>query len=193
MAEAVTTGSPRSNWVNWEGEEGFLRGRGRPGGLGLCLGSAWPGSPEWKTAAQGEIFLRWCKESVASCVENREAFDSIRISRVGVCLGRVCVCSGWASDDAAPRLVGGFASHSHNTVRCGSVGRLGGRGGRGGEEARSERFLCLLLLLLLLLGVRVLGFGRWVGCDAVRCSAASAKVAQETRSRPAGVAGGSRN
>lgn len=176
----------RSNWVNWKGEERSCEGEEGPGGLGACLASAWPGLQEGKTAAQGEIFLRWCKESVASSVENDEVFDSIRISRVGrgvwlrMGLGRCC-------DQVGGRL------HSHSAVRvrvrCSAV--ADGGAGRGRSK---ERGVVLLLVVLLtkrrgdagLLRLRVCGF--WgLGC-AVQCSAGAAQ--RSARNTQAGAPAG---
>lgn len=76
------TGCRRSNWVNWKGEERSCEGEEALVDSGLALPPAWPGLPEGKAAAQGEIFLRLCKESVASSVENREK-HSIRFGSAG--------------------------------------------------------------------------------------------------------------
>lgn len=143
----TVTGCRRSNWVNWKGEERSCEseeaqvGSGRKawGLAGLPLprpASAWPGLPDGKTAAQGEIFLRWCKESVASSVENGRSirFDSDQ-------QGRRVSGSGWASDGAATRLAGGFTV----TVRCGAV-RCGavadGGEGRGRSKERDVLPCC---------------------------------------------------
>lgn len=192
------TGSRRSNWVNWKGEERSCEGEDALVDSGLALSSAWPGLPDGKTAAQGEIFLRWCRESVASSVENGEVFrfdsDQQGIGR-GVCLAqdgpRTMLRPGWRAASQSQCGAGAGA------MQCG--GRWGGS--REGEKQGARRALLLLLLgaadetawgrrLVAVAGLRVLG--TWLrscscGCSAVRCSAAQ-------RKKHAGWgAGGSRN
>jgi hypothetical protein len=105
-----------------------------------CLASTWPGlASKGRRAAQCEIFSRWCKESVASSVENPQVYDSIRISRVGVCL---------AQDGPRTTLRPGWRATSHTVtvrfvaVRCVQLADWGGKGGEGGE-ARSK--MCVLV------------------------------------------------
>lgn len=129
----TVTGSWRSNWVNWKGEEQSCEGEGEGEETSLLdsgrQGVGWLAAfafafavPGWacQMTARSEIFLRWCKESVASSVENGEGFDSIWINREGVCL---------AMD--GPRTVlrpgGRAASQSQcGAVQCGCSGRGGG-------------------------------------------------------------------
>ena len=180
----TVTGCRRSNWANWNGEERYCEGEealvdsGRKAwglaGLPLpCLASAWPGLPDGKTAAQGEIFLRWCKESVARfCGEWRSnRFDSDQ-------QGRRVSGLGWASDGAATRLAGGFTV----TVRCGAM--ADGGGGEGAKQGARRAAAAAAAAGETAWGRRLVAVaGLWVlgsGC-AVRCGAVQRSAAQETR------------
>lgn len=104
---------------------------------GVALSSAWPGLPDGKTAAQGEIFLRCCRESVASSVENGEVFrfdsDQQGIGR-GVCL---------AQDGPRTMLRPGWRAASQSqcgAVRCGcDAVRWPMGGSREGEKQGARR------------------------------------------------------